>query len=64
MSTPQLLVITSPSTRPCRYTLLVAQDEHEVRAAQRLRHRVFAGELGATLRSSQPGLDIDEFDMQ
>jgi putative hemolysin len=62
MSTPQLLVTTSQSAGTPRYTLLVAEKQAEVRAAQRLRHRVFVGEMGAVLHSSQPGLDIDEFD--
>jgi putative hemolysin len=62
MSTPQLLVTTSQSAGSPHYTLLVAQQQAEVRAAQRIRHRVFAGEMGAVLHSSQPGLDVDEFD--
>lgn len=62
MSTPQLLVTTSQSAGSPHYTLLVAQQQAEVHAAQRLRHRVFAGEMGAVLHSSQPGLDVDEFD--
>ncbi|MEV0135256.1 GNAT family N-acyltransferase [Dactylosporangium sp. NPDC050688] len=45
-----------------RYTLLVATDGDQVRAAQRLRHDVFAGELGARLRTGPPGLDVDAFD--
>jgi putative hemolysin len=44
------------------YTLLLAADEEQIAAAQRLRYRVFAEELGATLHSATPGLDIDEFD--
>jgi len=44
------------------YTLTLATDGDQVRAAQRLRHQVFAEELGATLHSSVPGLDVDEFD--
>lgn len=44
------------------YTLMIADDPGQVAAAQRLRHRVFAGELGATLNSSAAGLDVDEFD--
>ncbi|CAL9622653.1 GNAT family N-acetyltransferase [Streptomyces sp. enrichment culture] len=47
---------------PTRYTVSLARDEEEVRAAQRLRHDVFAGEMGALLSSPQPGLDIDPFD--
>lgn len=34
----------------------------EVRAAQRLRHAVFAGEMGATLGTCVPGHDVDLFD--
>ncbi len=33
-----------------------------MRAAQRLRHLVFAGELGARLDGPEPGLDGDAFD--
>ncbi|MEU0850034.1 1-acyl-sn-glycerol-3-phosphate acyltransferase [Streptomyces flaveolus] len=40
---------------PPRYTVALARDEDEVRAAQRLRHDVFAGEMGALLASPQPG---------
>ncbi|AIS01798.1 GNAT family N-acyltransferase [Streptomyces glaucescens] len=47
---------------PVRYTVSLARDEDDVRAAQRLRHDVFAGELGALLTSPQPGLDTDAFD--
>lgn len=34
----------------------------EVRAAQRLRHRIFAEEMGARLESAEPGIDADRFD--
>ncbi|MFF2658326.1 GNAT family N-acetyltransferase [Kitasatospora sp. NPDC058032] len=44
------------------YTVALARDEADVRAAQRLRHQVFADELGATLHSTVPGLDVDPFD--
>ncbi|WP_157865135.1 GNAT family N-acetyltransferase, partial [Streptomyces prasinopilosus] len=47
---------------PTRYTVTLARDEDDVRAAQRLRHDVFAGETGALLATPQPGLDIDPFD--
>ncbi|WP_033319080.1 GNAT family N-acetyltransferase [Streptomyces yerevanensis] len=50
------------ATTPTRYTVTLARDEADVRAAQRLRHDVFAGEMGALLSSPQPGLDIDAFD--
>ncbi|WLS47855.1 GNAT family N-acyltransferase [Micromonospora profundi] len=44
------------------YTLLIADDPTQVAAAQRLRHEVFATELGATLRPGAAGLDVDAFD--
>ncbi|MEU1005981.1 GNAT family N-acetyltransferase [Streptomyces tibetensis] len=47
---------------PTRYTITLARNEEDVRAAQRLRHDVFAGELGALLAGPQPGLDADSFD--
>ncbi|WP_395027501.1 GNAT family N-acetyltransferase [Comamonas odontotermitis] len=34
----------------------------EVREAQRLRHQVFAGEMGAQLQTTKPGHDVDGFD--
>lgn len=43
------------------YSLLVATSPEEVEAAQRLRYRVFAEELGATVHGPD-GLDTDEFD--
>ncbi|NIH82000.1 GNAT family N-acetyltransferase [Amycolatopsis viridis] len=66
MTRSQLLVSTdsqdgqSPEGA-ARYSLLVAYDNDEVVAAQRLRYRVFAEEMGARLHSA-PGLDADEFD--
>ncbi|MFJ2564245.1 GNAT family N-acetyltransferase [Streptomyces sp. NPDC088770] len=47
---------------PTRYTVALARDETDVRAAQRLRHDVFAGEMGALLSTPQPGYDVDPFD--
>jgi putative hemolysin len=61
MSTPSLMT-ASASTRSSHYTLLMAQQQADVRAAQRLRHRVFAGEMGAVLHTPEPGLDIDDYD--
>ena len=45
------------------YTLLIADDPTQVAAAQRLRHEVFATELGATLRPGVAGLDADDLDV-
>jgi len=39
-----------------------ARHQDEVREAQRLRHAVFAGEMGARLDTSLPGHDVDLFD--
>ncbi|WP_371483227.1 GNAT family N-acetyltransferase [Kitasatospora sp. NBC_00315] len=59
----------APATAPQRaaataggYSVLMARDEADLRAAQRLRHLVFAGELGAVLDTPVPGLDVDAFD--
>jgi putative hemolysin len=57
-----VLAVSAPVTGAARYTLRVAGDATEVEAAQRLRYRVFAGELGASLATGAPGLDVDEFD--
>ncbi|MFJ1864326.1 GNAT family N-acetyltransferase [Streptomyces sp. NPDC088097] len=57
------LAPTAPATPGTpQYTVRLARDEAEVRAAQRLRHQVFAGELGARLDGPEPGLDVDAFD--
>ncbi|WP_033334141.1 GNAT family N-acetyltransferase [Streptomyces novaecaesareae] len=48
--------------RDSAYTVSLARDEDDVRAAQRLRHQVFAAELGAVLHSPVAGLDIDALD--
>ncbi|MGW0610618.1 GNAT family N-acetyltransferase [Streptomyces sp. NPDC002788] len=59
-----VLTVDRPAqpTAPTRYTVSLARDDEDVRAAQRLRHDVFAGELGALLAGPQPGLDVDSFD--
>jgi putative hemolysin len=57
-----LQVLAATSQAAPRYTLALTTDSDDVRAAQRLRHRVFAEELGATLHSTEPGLDADRFD--
>jgi putative hemolysin len=62
MTSSQVLVSTEQAGVAHRYSLLVANDNAEVLAAQRLRHQVFAEEMGAKLNSDQPGLDVDYFD--
>jgi putative hemolysin len=61
VTSSQVLVRTPPAAAS-RYSLLLTTDSDDVRAAQRLRHQVFAGELGAVLHSPEPGLDVDRFD--
>lgn len=58
-----VLMTASAPTGTSGYTLLIADDADQVAAAQRLRHAVFGGELGATLRGATgDGRDVDEFD--
>jgi len=44
------------------YAISVATEGEQVRAAQALRYRVFAEELGAVLHTAEAGLDIDALD--
>lgn len=50
--------------RPARRNLSVglARGANEILEAQRLRYRVFAGEMGANLPTRTPGVDHDVFD--
>jgi putative hemolysin len=56
------ILAVTPSTATARYSVQLAAGGDQVRAAQRLRYRVFADELGATLHAAVGGLDVDEFD--
>ena len=51
-------------TKPKRPTLQVtwASNASEIKEAQRLRYKVFAEEMGASLSQNSEGLDVDEFD--
>ena len=62
MSTLSLSVSTSASAGSSRYTLLVAQRQADVRAAQLLRYQVFAEEMGAQVHNELPGVETDAFD--
>ncbi len=53
--------ITTPHKR--RFEVEVAADAATVTAAQALRYRVFAEEMGAVLHSPIPGLDVEELDV-
>jgi putative hemolysin len=64
---PSPVTLPSPPAAPApSYVISLAACEEDVRAAQRLRHQVFAGELGARLpafEGAEPGLDADAFDI-
>ncbi|OLT23634.1 GNAT family N-acetyltransferase [Pseudonocardia sp. CNS-139] len=62
MTSSQVLARTPQEASSRRYSLLVTTDPDEVRAAQRLRYRVFADELGAVLHTPEPGVDVDRYD--
>ena len=55
---------TQARQRPARHNLSVGlvRSDDEILEAQRLRYRVFAGEMGANLPSRTPGVDHDVFD--
>lgn len=48
--------------RPTRLCVQFAESDAELRESQRLRHDIFAGELGAHLHNTLPGHDDDAFD--
>src|SRR5690349_1874417 len=58
--TPRVLVSTPSEVRAPAYSVVLATEPAEIRAAQDLRYRVFADELGAELDGS--GTDADRFD--
>ncbi|WP_412744828.1 GNAT family N-acetyltransferase [Krasilnikovia sp. MM14-A1004] len=57
-----VLMTAAAPTGTSGYSLLIADDADQVAAAQRLRHDVFANELGARLTHAVDGRDVDEFD--
>jgi len=58
---PQPDQVVAPA---CRRGILVSWARHqdEVRQAQRLKYRIFCGEMGARLDARIPGHDVDLFD--
>lgn len=59
---PRPLAVPAPVSTPVGLSVRWARHLDDVRAAQRLRHAVFADEMGARLRSPLVGHDIDLFD--
>lgn len=45
-----------------KLSCIIASNETELRAAQRIRYKVFAEEMGAKLPNAHQGLDVDRFD--
>jgi len=45
-----------------RYSVRLAENEHEIEQCLRLRFRIFAQEMGARLSSKEAGVDQDRFD--
>ncbi|MET8681260.1 GNAT family N-acyltransferase [Streptomyces sp. NPDC004647] len=56
---PSASSITSTTSN---YLAFIADSEEHIRAAQRLRYKVFGEEMGATLHTPLPGHDIDPYD--
>ncbi len=61
---PQQAPMPAPAAAPQPLEIEVSWACHldEVREAQRLRHQIFAGEMGAQLQTSLEGHDVDAFD--
>lgn len=62
MSEPQLSPATPIAANETAYRVHLASSPSELEAAQRLRHEVFAGEMGAALPDAGSGLDRDPLD--
>lgn len=54
--------LSSDAVKASSLKVRVAVDLDEIRAAQRLRHRIFAEDMGALLHTTVPGHDVDGFD--
>lgn len=52
----------SPDASGSRFDVTIARDDHEITESQRLRYRVFAGELGAEIDDAGTQLDRDHYD--
>ncbi|MCC5032105.1 GNAT family N-acetyltransferase [Streptomyces sp. WAC 00631] len=57
-----MLSTPTASAGTSSYTMAIADTDELIHAAQRLRHQVFAEELGARLRPTADGRDTDAFD--
>lgn len=51
-----------PVPRMPRFVVGFAESREEILETQRLRYRIFAGELGADIHSTEDGIDSDQYD--
>lgn len=56
------MLSTAATSVSSNYVTSIADTQEQIRAAQRLRHRVFADELGVRLDTPLSGHDVDDFD--
>ncbi len=57
-----VLEVSATTAQTPRFDVCFAQTDAEVRESQGLRYRIFADELGASIKGGEAGLDQDRFD--
>jgi len=64
LATPEIVITEKPlaKAKKAAFQITWASNSNEIKEAQRLRYKVFAEEMGATLSQNLEGLDVDEFD--
>jgi putative hemolysin len=64
LAMPEVIVSEKPlvKAKKAAFQITWAANSNEIKEAQRLRYKVFAEEMGATLSPNAEGLDVDEFD--
>src|SRR5690349_15700852 len=48
--------------RPARFAVSFASTREEIMETQKLRYRIFAGEMGAAIDGGEAGIDVDQYD--
>lgn len=56
------MIAVTPLTAAPRFTVRFATTDAEVLATQKLRYRIFAGEMGAAIDGGHEGVDTDQYD--
>jgi putative hemolysin len=62
MPTMTEMIQLAPISKAPRFEVRFAETAEEVLATQKLRYRIFAGELGAQIDGGAEGIDTDQFD--